>query len=163
VLTDTAGLRDTDDIVERLGVERALGLSVAADVLVWLGESADAPEHRELILVHPRSDQPGRGEAPDGSLAVSSATGEGVAELLQSIAARARMLLPAEDVIALNRRQADRLAEAHSALLAAAQTRDIVLAAENLRSARAAFDQLTGRSGVEHVLDALFGRFCLGK
>jgi tRNA modification GTPase len=163
VLTDTAGLRETDDIVERLGVERARGLSAAADLLVWLGERADAPEHGELILVHPRSDQPGRRQAPDGSLAVSSATGQGVAELLQNIAARARKLLPPADAIALNRRQADRLAEAHSALLAAAQARDIVLAAENLRAARAAFDQLTGRSGVEHVLDALFSRFCLGK
>jgi tRNA modification GTPase len=38
-----------------------------------------------------------------------------------------------------------------------------VLVAENLRLARGAFDRLTGRAGVEAVLDALFGRFCLGK
>jgi len=40
---------------------------------------------------------------------------------------------------------------------------DLVLIAEGLRSARAAFDRLTGRAGVEEVLDALFSRFCLGK
>jgi tRNA modification GTPase len=40
---------------------------------------------------------------------------------------------------------------------------DVLLVAENLRSARNAFDRLTGRAGVEDVLDALFSRFCLGK
>ena len=47
--------------------------------------------------------------------------------------------------------------------LAAASTGDVVLVAENLRGARVAFDRLTGRAGVEDVLDALFWRFCLGK
>ena len=45
----------------------------------------------------------------------------------------------------------------------AAASTDLVLVAEQLRLARAAFDRLTGRAGVEAVLDALFGRFCLGK
>jgi tRNA modification GTPase len=39
----------------------------------------------------------------------------------------------------------------------------LVLAADDLRVARSAFDRLTGRAGVEDVLDALFSRFCLGK
>jgi len=39
----------------------------------------------------------------------------------------------------------------------------VVIVAESLRQARAAFDRLTGRAGVEDLLDALFGRFCLGK
>ena len=46
---------------------------------------------------------------------------------------------------------------------AAAQAHELVLIAEHLRLARVAFDRLTGRAGVEDVLDALFGRFCLGK
>ena len=75
----------------------------------------------------------------------------------------AHSLLPAEDAISLNRRQAGELSHAHEDLEAAAQTEDLVLVAEDLRSARAAFDRLTGRAGVEDVLDALFGRFCLGK
>jgi tRNA modification GTPase len=45
----------------------------------------------------------------------------------------------------------------------AAATDDPVLIAEDLRLARNAFDRLTGRAGVEDVLDALFSRFCLGK
>jgi tRNA modification GTPase len=55
------------------------------------------------------------------------------------------------------------LAEAEAALAEAASVDDHVLVAESLRVARGAFDRLTGRAGVEDLLDALFGRFCLGK
>jgi tRNA modification GTPase len=75
----------------------------------------------------------------------------------------ARALLPSDDAISLNRRQASEVSEARAALSAAGAASDFVLLAENLRAARSAFDRLTGRAGVEDVLDALFGRFCLGK
>ena len=100
---------------------------------------------------------------PDGSVAVSSMTGDGIEPLLERIGEEARSLLPGEGAIALNRRQAQHIGEAAERLAAAAARRDVVLVAENLRLARGAFDRLTGRAGVEDVLDALFGRFCLGK
>jgi tRNA modification GTPase len=162
-LTDTAGLRETEDPVETIGVERAGKLVEAADVLVWLGELCDAPTHPALIGVHAKADLPDRGEASEGALAVSSVTGEGLSALLAEIEARARTVLPAQDAIALNRRQAGHVREAAEALGSVPETDDLVLIAEYLRQARAAFDRLTGRAGVEDVLDALFGRFCLGK
>ena len=161
LLTDTAGLRATDDEVEAIGVARAQALVEGADVLVWLGEAGRAPQHLRLIQLHPKADL--GGHAPSGALSVSSLTGEGVAALLERVGALARSLLPAEDAIALNRRQATHLAEAADAVGAAAAAADVVLIAESLRSARGAFDRLTGRAGVEDVLDALFSRFCLGK
>lgn len=163
LLTDTAGLRETQDPVERIGVERSQALVGSADILLWLGALSEAPNHPRLVLVHPRCDLPERSAAPDGALAVSAVTGQGLKELLETIAELARSLVPAEDALALNRRQASHIAEARQALSAAAATEDVVLAAENLRAARTAFDRLTGRAGVEDVLDALFGRFCLGK
>jgi tRNA modification GTPase len=72
-------------------------------------------------------------------------------------------LLPGDDALALNRRQATHLEEAQEGLGRAAGTPDIVTVAEELRLARSAFDRLTGKAGVEDVLDALFARFCLGK
>jgi tRNA modification GTPase len=87
----------------------------------------------------------------------------GIADLLERIVAEARTLLPGEGALALNRRQAGQLDEARAALTAVAGSNDIVIVAEELRRARLAFDRLTGRAGVEDVLDALFGRFCLGK
>jgi tRNA modification GTPase len=163
LLTDTAGIRDTDEPVERIGVERARSLAERADVLLWLGEPEDAPEHPRLIRVHPRCDMPGREEPPAESIAVSSVTAEGLNQLLALAADAVRSMIPGEDALALNRRQAAHLADACKALQLAAQAEDLALVADSLRSARAAFDRLTGRAGVEDVLDALFGRFCLGK
>lgn len=162
-LTDTAGLRETVDQVEGIGVRRAGALIEKADVLVWLGEPREAPAHPRAILVHSKADLTGRGDAPDGSTPVSAKTGEGMKALLERIGEVAKTLLPAEGTLALNRRQAHHVEEAWEALSRAARASDLVLIAEDLRGARAAFDRLTGRAGLEEVLDALFGRFCLGK
>jgi len=76
---------------------------------------------------------------------------------------RAGKLLPKADELALDRRQHDLLVEAHQSLRRAARLIDTVLMAEELRNARLAIDRISGRAGVEDLLDALFGRFCLGK
>jgi tRNA modification GTPase len=163
LLTDTAGLRETAELVERIGIERALSSVATADVLLWLGEPSAAPSHPRLLKIYPRADLPDRQSSPDDTVRVSVMTGEGLSALLERIGHLTRILLPAEDAIALNRRQAMHLSEARDSLTDASMMDDIVLIAEALRSARAAFDRLTGRAGMEDVLDALFGRFCLGK
>lgn len=162
-LTDTAGLRESGELVERIGIERSRGLIELAEVLVWLGEPGEAPDHPHLILVHARADLPNRGDPPPGSIAVSSATGQGLADLTAAIVEEAHSILPAEGQLSLNQRQAHCLADACNALRVAETAPDLAILAESLRSARAAFDRLTGRAGVEDLLDALFGRFCLGK
>jgi tRNA modification GTPase len=163
LLTDTAGLRHSEELVERIGVERSQALIEGADVVLWLGDPDDAPVHARLILVHSKCDLPERAVAPPGSLSVSSVTDVGIAPLLEHVGELAASLLPGEDALALNRRQASHIEEARQALSRAAQGTDIVTAAEELRFARGAFDRLTGRAGVEDVLDVLFSRFCLGK
>ncbi|MCL6683827.1 tRNA uridine-5-carboxymethylaminomethyl(34) synthesis GTPase MnmE [Sphingomonas alba] len=162
VLVDTAGLRESRDAVEAIGVDRAQGQLQCADLILWLGEPASAPDLPRVIRVHARADDPGRGDGPEGSLPVSSVTGKGLAALVQAIVAAARAILPAEGELALNRRQSQEIELAREGL-AGAGGADLVMLAEGLRSARSAFDRLGGRSGVEDVLDALFGRFCLGK
>jgi tRNA modification GTPase len=163
LLTDTAGLRATEDAVEAIGVARATALAEAADVLVWLGEADVAPDHPRLIRVHAQSDRRERRLAPEGAIAVSSLTGEGLSALLEDVAIRVTNLLPTEGAIVLNRRQAALVQEAGQALELAIGADDLVIFAESLRLARSAFDRLTGRAGVEDVLDSLFSRFCLGK
>jgi tRNA modification GTPase len=163
LLTDTAGLRATDEPVERIGVERSQALIEGADVLLWLGEPGEAPEHPRLVEVHSKCDLPEREKAPRGSLPVSAVTGEGIGALLERVAEIAAALLPGEGALALNRRQAIHIEEAKSALARASKADNVVTAAEDLRFARGAFDRLTGRAGLEDVLDALFARFCLGK
>jgi tRNA modification GTPase len=161
VFTDTAGLRDTADKIEAVGVGLAEAEVERADILLWLGDSGLAPGHPRQILVHAKADL--AGPSPDGSLPVSSTTRAGLSELLDAIVAKAREILPGEDAIALNRRQASEIAEARSALDEAVESERPEIQAECLRRARQAFDRLTGQAGIEDVLDALFGRFCLGK
>lgn len=163
LLTDTAGLRETTDTVEAIGVERAAALVEASDILVWLGEPEAAPQHDRLIQIHARADLPERGAAPAGSLAVSAVTGQGLGPLLERIVDLANGLLPGDGAIAINRRQAALLGEAAATLRRAVAVSDSVILAEELRQARSAFDRLTGAAGMEDVLDALFSRFCLGK
>jgi tRNA modification GTPase len=163
VFTDTAGIRETDEPVERIGVARTHEHVAVADVLLWLGDPSEAPSHRALLNVHSRCDLPERRASPPGSVAVSAMTGVGLEDLLRQITKLAASILPAEAAIVLNRRQAGELGEAAVALERGMSAGDIVLLADDLRVARHAFDKLTGRAGVEDVLDALFGRFCLGK
>lgn len=158
VLVDTAGLRDSDDVVEAIGIDRARSEAEQADLLLWLGSADAAPAHPGLILIAAKADlHIGQG------LPVSALTGEGVVELTKALVAHASLLLPKGDEIALDRRQHDLLAAAYEALCRAVELSEPVLVAEELRVARLAIDRISGRSGVEDLLDALFGRFCLGK
>src|SRR4051812_16823708 len=109
LLTDTAGLREAADEVEAVGVARAESLIEKSDVLLWLGAAADTPQHPRAIRVWSKSDAPNRGPPPRGSVAVSSLTGEGISTLLGLVLKEARALLPADDAIVLNRRQAAHL------------------------------------------------------
>ncbi len=162
-LTDTAGLRDSAEVVEQIGVQRARKLVDVADILIWLGEPEEAPDHPRLIRVHPRCDLPGRESVPPGCIATSAIARTGLDELSAAIVQHASSLLPAEGQLALNQRQAECLTYAAASLKMASGGSELVLVAEALRQARAAIDRLTGRAGVEDLLDALFGRFCLGK
>ena len=162
VLVDTAGLREATDEVESIGVGRAHDEVQRADILLWLGASIEAPEHSDFIQLFSKCDL--RVVGSDGKgLAVSSVTGHGLAELMNALIAKASELLPGGDELALDRRQHELLGQAKSALERAIELSDPVLLAEELRVARAAIDQISGRAGVEDLLDALFGRFCLGK
>lgn len=158
LLIDTAGLREVGrDAIEAIGIERAAHAAAEADILLWLGSPAEAPEG--ALLVAAKADvEPGK-----PGLSVSTVTGEGIATLKAALLARARALLPKPGALALNRRHRDILSALATELDAAATSRDPIIAAEHLREARTLLDRLTGRAGVEDMLDALFGGFCIGK
>ncbi|WP_230481609.1 tRNA uridine-5-carboxymethylaminomethyl(34) synthesis GTPase MnmE [Sphingomonas sp. Leaf21] len=162
VLTDTAGLaEDTDDVIEAIGVARAQEAMRQADILLWMADTP--PPRADAIWLHSRADLPGREQLPEGRrLAVCRDDASSIAALWDVIAATAAGLLPLEDSIGFKRHQQAQCRRAADAL-GRAHSDDILLIAEELRIARQALAELLGVSATETMLDALFGRFCLGK
>lgn len=170
--SDTAGMRgEGADAIEAIGIDRARAAVMAADILLWLGDPEAVPDHPRHILIAAQADR-WRGDtaaeaaARRSDLILSAATGEGMEELHRQIVAMARTLLPREGEAVLRQRQRAALADAREWLTIEAGSReeeDMILLAERLRLAAAALDRITGRAGVEDMLDALFGRFCIGK
>lgn len=165
---DTAGLRETDDAVERIGVSRARTRAEAADLRLILS-APDAPAGDDLLALA----RPGDIEvatkidlrAPADGVGVSATTGKGVADLLDLLAERLRSEVAGDGLIAHEHQRAA-LKTGRDALLTALtglDDRGAEEISEDIRAATRALERLTGRIGVEDMLGAVFGRFCLGK
>jgi len=157
VVIDTAGLRESSDAIETIGIARTADALETADIILWLGDDETAPPG--AILVAAKSDL---GDQRPG-LPVSVVSGQGIAALKTAVLDQARLCLPRPGALALNRRHKDILWRVQDSLLEAAAENDLLIVAEHLRCARGELDRLTGRSGVEDMLDALFGSMCIGK
>lgn len=163
---DTAGLRQVEsgasgDQIEAIGIARAEAELLRADLVLWLGPEGEGPDGAWEIAA--QADRVGFAPKHCARFTLSAATGEGVAALKAALVDMARDALPKPGEAALNARQHARLSEAGEALAGAEGLRDPLLVAEELRRARLAFDRLIGRATTEDMLDALFGRFCIGK
>lgn len=159
---DMAGLRAPgEDRIEAIGIARAGDEIIRADLVLWLGPEGHGPEGAWEI--EPQCDRPDHAAKSQPDFRVSALTGEGLGGLRNALIARAREAMPKPGLAALNARQRMRLEQSLAGLEGAAAMPDPLLIAEHLRSARAEFDGLTGRASTEDVLDALFGRFCIGK
>ncbi len=165
-ILDTAGLRETGDTVESIGVERTLQRAGQADLRVFLidqeGEQPPMQVAKDDLVLLGKADL--RGASADG---VSGVTGQGVRPMLAQIAAQLEGRV-ARVGVAIKERHRMAITRALGGLTA---TRPLLvdlpgsadLAAEELRGAIAALDSLVGRVDVEHILDEIFASFCIGK
>ncbi|MBD3763968.1 MAG: tRNA uridine-5-carboxymethylaminomethyl(34) synthesis GTPase MnmE [Rhodobacterales bacterium] len=165
-LLDTAGLRETEDPVERIGVDRARARAAAADLRVFLLDDAGFPDDLrptgDDLVVQGKADlHPGPG------LRISGLTGQGVPQLVDAItdrlqrrAAGAATLTRARHRLAVER-GIEALESARVEVERGSERAE--LAAEHLRTALRALDSLVGRVDVEQVLDDIFASFCIGK
>lgn len=162
---DTAGLRDeTQDAIEAIGIERARRILSEADLVLWLGVQDEGPDVGERLWeIDAQIDRAGHRGKSAASHRVSAVTGQGVDDLRRDLAAHARGALPRPGEAALNERQHKALSVVATALEEAGRQRDPLLVGEELRLARVALDGVLGRTTTEDMLDALFGRFCIGK
>lgn len=159
VLTDTAGLTESDDPVERIGVTRAEASVARADLLLWLGDAQ--PPRPDAVWVRARADQPNRQAVPDAEVGVSQDDPASIEALWNIIADRAERLLPRGDAIAFRESERDACRHALSAL--EEDEGDPLIIGEQLRLATRALGQILGIDATEAMLDNLFGRFCIGK
>lgn len=161
---DTAGLRDEGaGEIERIGIARALAAAERADLILWLGPEGEGPQDRPLWEVAAQCDASDAPRKSGNALHLSALTGEGMDALRQALIAHAKSALPAPGDAALNQRQHRLLRQVDETLARNLYEQDPLIAAEHLRLARRALDELVGRTGIEDMLDALFGRFCIGK
>lgn len=164
VLIDTAGLRDTDDPVEAIGIARARMRAASADLVISVAspDALDWPSAAGLHLLN-KCDL-GHPPIPDDVLPVSATRGDGLPALRDWLATWARAITrPGEPALLAHARHRAAFADAEAALRDAADAAEAVLRAEALRMAAHAFGRIAGRVGVDDVLDRIFSRFCIGK
>jgi len=174
-LADTAGLWNSPDRIDRMGIEVSRRYLAAADLVLLcveagrtLGaEESDIADEGRTLLVRTKADL---APARDGPIAVSVVTGEGLGELRRAAAARTfadRIALGDLEPALTSERHRTALLRARAMLANAlphlAPGGDAVLASHHVREATQALDELLGTIDVEEVLDAVFGRFCVGK
>jgi tRNA modification GTPase len=167
-LSDTAGQRDSADPIEAEGARRAKARAAEADVVWWLArteaEAIGAPAG--AVIVATQRDQFVSDPSPVwADIAISAHTGLGLSDLLaRARACLAERAVPAESAAIVRERHRQAIEAARAALLRiVAGVGEPELIAEELRLARRAIGRIVGASDVEHVLDVIFGRFCIGK
>lgn len=178
-LSDTAGLRDSDDLVEAEGIRRARLRAQEADLRLWVraqGVGQDGGQGDDPAAAFAQADDLqilnkadlGPVVALEGieALSLSTATGQGLSELHDWIAARLARDLSGADFPAVTReRHRRRLVEALAAVEAGHRALDLApeMAGDDLRRAADALARVTGAIGVEDILGEVFSTFCIGK
>jgi tRNA modification GTPase len=177
-MVDTAGLRDTEAAIERIGVEFSRRYLARADVVLFCSESsgavAEVPDSinrldKPCLVVRTKSDLPGGDEAPDGIM-VSALTGAGLSELrsalVESMFLVGESTLGGDPIITRPRHRVaveKALSEVENFGSARSSGVDTAVAATHLRAAMAALESIIGLVTPEDVLNQVFATFCVGK
>jgi len=177
-LVDTAGLRDSEDAIEREGIRRARDELAKADLALIVGDDA-APDAAGLPAVevarrlylhnkcdlsaHPPGIEPGR----EGHLWVSAQTGAGLDALRAALRDAAGQGEGGVGAFSARARHVDALLRANAHLAAARECIEVQrageLAAEELRLAHLAVGEITGQVSADDLLGQIFAGFCIGK
>jgi tRNA modification GTPase len=169
-LADTAGLRESSDVVEGIGIERAREAARRADIILYLID-ATAPVEPEsfatlTVRVYTKIDL---APAPAGELGISVPADRGIAELLARLDAlvREEFAAPEASAVLVNERQRVAVAEAEAALVAARQSleaaHDEQVVLVDLYRVANALALLTGAITHDDVFTEIFTKFCIGK
>jgi tRNA modification GTPase len=181
-VVDTAGLRDTADVVERAGVQRTRGQLAVADLTLLVTDATDAspldpllaevPPGVPVLVLRNKIDLTGEAPGADESttpplLRLSAHTAAGLADLRQLIKARAGFSDPGEGTVLARQRHLDSIRRARAHFDAGREQLEVnragELLAEELRAAQAALAEITGEFTSDDLLGRIFSTFCIGK
>jgi tRNA modification GTPase len=180
-LLDTAGLRATEDEVEKIGVRVAERAGEKSDLVVYLIDAAKGESEEDRGFLRRREGQEGalvvatkldlapRGHPPavQGAVFVSAVTGEGLEELRVLLASRLGLVQADGELLVLERHREALVSAASCLREAAALAGDLPsapeLVAARVREALSALGVITGETATEELLDRIFATFCVGK
>ncbi len=162
---DTAGLRDSNDPVERIGMSRTRDAASGADLIFWLSPvddpSAPPADMAGAVVVTSKADTTCRGDA----LSISVKRDDGLDPLLQYLAERLDSYPQQLPALVSRQRHVSALKDCRDALLRIEASEGGLpeLIAEDARLALASLGSITGQVSSEDILDRIFGAFCIGK
>ena len=172
VLADTAGLRDSADLIEQEGLRRALARAEASELRLFVYDSG-RPEDAQGAAAWPGPDTlvvankidlvADRETLPPGAFALSALTGEGIPDLIRALAVRIAQTYDIAAPLLTRARHREALEVAADALRRSLAADLPELRAEDLRLAWRSLGRITGHVDVEDLLDVIFRDFCLGK
>ncbi len=174
-LTDTAGLRETDNIVEREGIERAKTALAKADVALWLRDGnrladtrPDSLSQVDFIEVHNKADLFTRPASQlSQAIVISAKTGQGIDKLIAAIAEKITDKHDEEGIFSARERHIQALLQTQTHIETAYRfIQDLAtaeLVAEELRLAQHNLSEITGAYHSDDLLGAIFSSFCVGK
>ena len=164
-LSDTAGIRETTDIIEQMGIDRTRDEIDGADLVlrVVTDNNAPAPGKNEILVIN-KSDISGAGTRCD-AIYTSAQNGDGMDTLMNAVRRRMHELMDgAEDQLVVNARTRDLLSAAADSLGAAIDAGDnFDIMAEHVRMAADNVGKILGAITAADVMDATFAQLCLGK
>ena len=164
---DTAGIRESEDLVEKIGIERALSASKEADInIVFVEDEKDIGFFNNIkntIFVRSKQDVVGGTIRGNGFYNISSKDGFGVKELLSLIKGKIKDKIPAEIGYISRERHVKCLNLTKKYLEDSQKVKNIDLLAEDVRLAIKTFASLFGNVDIEDILDIIFSDFCIGK
>lgn len=178
-LIDTAGIHETSDVVEKIGVDKAKNLINQADIILFLIDTSrnyskededifNSIKDKNYIVVKTKNDLESKLEKSfDNEIQISTKTGNGIDALKNKILELAELSnIPADSVIITNERHKDALTRALKNITSAIdniELQSLDLVSISIKQAYLDVGEITGNTTSEDIIDQIFKKFCLGK
>lgn len=174
---DTAGIRETTDTIEQIGVDKAFSSAKNADVILFLQEASKSLSQKEKDILKQFEDKPiikvfnksdlGKNSLNDDGIFISAKYGENIDSILDSIYDLfIKGKIDSNGDVITNIRHVEALKKAYESILSACTNTEFTpteCILIDLKSAYFALGEITGDTADENIIDTIFSKFCLGK